>query len=677
LSQPASTNGRYGTHGKVLFVDLGSGASRTETVDESVYRQFLGGYGLGAWLMWKHFPPGTDALAPEACFAIVSGLLTGVKTPFSGRIQIVGKSPMTNGWADSNSGGSVASQLRAAGFDGLMVSGRAAQPSVLVVRDGDVRIEPAGELWGKEVPETFDVLRQRYGGRFEVGVSAIGPAGEGLARIASVMNDRYHAFGRQGFGAIYGSKNLKAIVVQGTGEVPIKDPSRFRELCNQVTKEYRSDIGPLMRFMVWFAKPKRRLGKVYQMFARKGIKIEAPQAAMRQLWSDRGTTGAVALSVENGDAPLMNWRGVGARDFPLRTKGWKLDGAEVDKLITKKLSCGDCPAPCKGIVAVKSRGLSDVRRPDYETIVGFGAAILNEDLELVTACHDACNRYGMDAVSSSATLAWVCELVERGIVTPADLDGIDMRWGNGEAALALTVKMGSGEGCGRWLRNGVKRAAEHLGRGSEQYAVHVGGQEPAYHDPRFTSLMGVTYISDPTPGRHTAGTASWNETFNMKFPLPEAADAKDTVVQWKGTEGKGRAQALFSNAQQTMNGLGLCMFTSLTGGLPWLEMVRSLTGWVDFTEKDLLDCGERIQDLRAAFNWREGLTPASNVPHPRMMGEGDGLLTAGPLAGVEVPLIALRDDYYRNMHWDPSSGKLARARAEQLGIADLLQSHSV
>ena len=203
---------------------------------------------------------------------------------------------------------------------------------------------------------------------------------------------------------------------------------------------------------------------------------------MRQLWSDRGTTGAVALSVENGDAPLLNWRGVGARDFPLRTKGWKLDGAEVDKLITKKLSCGDCPAPCKGIVAVKSRGLSDVRRPDYETIVGFGAAILNEDLELVTACHDACNRYGMDAVSSSATLAWVCELVERGIVTAADLDGIDMRWGNGEAALALTIKMGAGDGCGAVAAQ--RRQARRRAPRPRQRAVRRPRRRPGARVPR-------------------------------------------------------------------------------------------------------------------------------------------------------------------------------------------------
>src|SRR5262245_65007120 len=217
---------RYGTHGRVLVVDLTTRSSRIEPLDEEVSRQFLGGYGLGAWLMWKHYPRGTDALAPEACFAIVSGLLTGARTPFSGRIQIVGKSPLTGSWADSNSGGSDASQLRRAGYDALVVRGRASEPSVLVVRDGEVRIDPAGDLWGQEIPPVFDMLRQRYGARSEVGVSAIGPAGEGLARIASVMNDRYHAFGRQGFGAIYGSRNLKAMVTGGSGEGPVGTATR-------------------------------------------------------------------------------------------------------------------------------------------------------------------------------------------------------------------------------------------------------------------------------------------------------------------------------------------------------------------------------------------------------------------------------------------------------------------
>jgi aldehyde:ferredoxin oxidoreductase len=353
----------------------------------------------------------------------------------------------------------------------------------------------------------------------------------------------------------------------------------------------------------------------------------------------------------------------------------KIDGKVVDRYITKKLSCGDCPMPCKGIVKVKSRNLSDVRRPDYETIVGFGANILNDDIELVTACHDACNRLGIDAVSSSATLAWVCEAMERGVLTATDLDGIDMRWGNGEAALALTIKMGTGDGCGAWLGNGVKRAAAHVGKDSADFAVHVHGGEPAYHDSRFTSLMGVTYIADPTPGRHTAGSASWNETFGAGFSLPKAADRKEWNVKWKGTEGKGKAQALHSNAHQAMNGLGLCMFTMLTGSLPWSELVNAATGW-SYTDADLLRCGERIQNLRAAFNRREGIKPADFAPHPRMLGEGDGHLDAGPLRGVRVPLPMLRDDYFASMQWNKATGHVSRARAEELGIGDLLQGYT-
>lgn len=661
--------------GKVLFVDLGTRTHRVEPVDPQVYRDFLGGYGLGAWLMWKHFPAGVDALDPKACFAICAGLLTGLRTPFSGRIQIVGKSPLTGTWADSNSGGSVCSHLRAAGYDALVVTGRAAEPSLLVIRDGEVTIEPAGELWGKEVPETFDALKTRFGGKRDVGVSAIGPAGEKQMRIASVMNDRYHAFGRQGFGAIYGSKNLKAIVVAGTGEVPLARPDEFKAICKRITDEYKRDLGLLARFFAYMAKPKGWLGWMYRLMVRLGAKLQSPTASMRRLWAQRGTTAAVALSIENGDAPIKNWAGVGARDFPLAKKALKLDGKVVDHYVTKKLSCGDCPMPCKGIVKVKSRGLSDVRRPDYETIVGFGANLLNDDIELVTACHDACNRLGIDAVSSSATLAWVCEAVERGILTKDDLDGIDMRWGNGEGALALTIKMGSGEGCGAWLGHGVKRAAEHVGKGSDDFAIHVHGSEPAYHDSRFTSLMGVTYIADPTPGRHTAGSASWNETFGSGFSLPKAADKKDWNVKWKGTEGKGRAQALHSNAHQAMNGLGLCMFTMLTGSLPWTELVNAATGW-SYTDADLLACGERIQNLRAAFNRREGIRPGDFQPHRRMLGEGDGHLDAGPLRGVRVPLPVLKDDYYSAMHWNKATGHVSKARASELGIAELLEGYT-
>jgi aldehyde:ferredoxin oxidoreductase len=263
-----SPSPRFGSHGRVLFVDLTDQSHWVEAIDEQVYRQFLGGYGLGAWLMWKHFPAGAEASSPEACFAICAGLMTGARTPFSGRIQIVGKSPLTGTWADSNSGGSVASHRRAAGYDALVVRGRAAEPTVLVVRDGEVHLEPAGDLWGTQVPEAFDELTRRHGSKRDVGVSAIGPAGERQARIASVMNDRYHAFGRQGFGAIYGSKNLKAIVVSGTGALPVARPKELAAICKRITDEYRRDVGLLMRALVWFSQPRRWLGWMYRAMAR-------------------------------------------------------------------------------------------------------------------------------------------------------------------------------------------------------------------------------------------------------------------------------------------------------------------------------------------------------------------------------------------------------------------------
>jgi aldehyde:ferredoxin oxidoreductase len=325
--------------GKVLFVDLTEQRHWVEDVDESVYRAYLGGYGLGAWLMWKHFPAGADPLSPQACFALSSGLLTGLKTPFSGRIQIVGKSPLTGTWADSNSGGSVCSHLRLAGYDALVVRGKAAAPT-LIIRDGASR-SIAAEYWA-EIPETFDALKKKFGGKRDVGVSAIGPAGEKQMRIASVMNDRYHAFGRQGFGAIYGAKNLKAIVVAGTGEVPIAQPAEFKAVCKRITDEYKRDLGWFMRLMSYFLKPKGWLGWMYR---------RARWAKMRHRRIDaacvlRGTAAAVALSSKTA-MRRSERRGVRASsgregDEDRRRRGRQIHHQEA---LVRRL-----PMPCKGIV---------------------------------------------------------------------------------------------------------------------------------------------------------------------------------------------------------------------------------------------------------------------------------------------------------------------------------------
>ena len=259
-------------------------------------------------------------------------------------------------------------------------------------------------------------------------------------------------------------------------------------------------------------------------------------------------------------------------------------------------------------------------------------------------------------------------------MTPEDLDGIDMSWGNGEAALELTIKMGEGDGCGEWLGHGVARASEHFGKGTDEYAVHVHGQEPAYHDPRFSSLMGVTYIADPTPGRHTAGSASWNETFGVGFALQNAVSKKETTVKWKGTEGKGLAQAHHSNSHQVMNGLGLCMFTALTGTLPWLDLVNALTGW-DFTEKDLMALRRAHPESSRCIQPPRG-NQARRLQAPSAHdGPGRRQLAQRPARGVQVPLHDLRRDYFDSMSWDSKSGHLSQARAEKLGIHDLLEGY--
>ncbi len=336
--------------------------------------------------------------------------------------------------------------------------------------------------------------------------------------------------------------------------------------------------------MLWLTKPQALDGLDVPLDGAARAQAAGPERAMRQLWADRGTTAALALSIENGDGPVKNWKGVGSRDFPLATKSHKLDGMQVDKLHHQEaVSCGDCPMPCKGIVAVKQRGLSDVRRPDYETLAGFGANLLNDDLGLVTACHDACNRYGMDAVSSSGDAGLGVPRRRsrasslRPISTASTCAGATARRRSRSRSRWAPARAAA-RGCG----HGVKRAAAHVGKGSERVRrPRPGGQEPAYHDPRFTSLMGVTYIADPTPGRHTAGSASWNETFARGVPAAAGGGrgSRTGRCKWKGTEGKGVAQAPLRNAHQAMNGLGLCMFTGSPGALPWLELVNALTGW--------------------------------------------------------------------------------------------------
>jgi len=675
---PGTSPGEHatgGVAGKLLWVDLSEKRSWEEVVPPEVSRAFLGGYGLGAWALYRNLEPGTDPLSADNIFGIVAGTLTGYGTPFSGRSQIVSRSPLTGTWADSNSGGAIAGQLKRCGYDGLFVRGCAEQPTALIIRDGKVSFEDATDLWGLTTFEATDRLAERLD-REKTGFSVIGPAGEKQSLIAAVINDRYHAWGRQGFGAILGSKKLKAIAVQGSGQVPLAHPAAFKALCEEINLPYREAHSLLVRFMAYVMKTNRFMGFLYRMITKLGLKLPVGgnQAPMIRTWRKMGTTSAVSVSTENGDAPVKNWTGAGSKDFPLSTKAYKVSDEAVQRYLDRSLSCGDCPLVCKGVVSVKNGNYKtdQVRRPDYETLCGFGANMLNDNLESVVMCHHICNNYGMDAVSAAATLGMVAELYEKGVLTIDDLDGIDLKWGNAEAIVEMTRRMATREGCGDLFADGCAKAAERLGSdAAREAAVHVHGQEPAYHDPKFSMSMGTGYVSDPTPGRHTTGNASWNESFGMKLPLPDAKPAtiEAATVGLRSYEGKGEAQRIWSNHHQALNGSGLCMFSLLTGGLPYSRLINAATGW-DMTDDEFLEAGERIQNMRHAFNVREGIKPADFKAHPRMTGEVP--LKHGPLAGVKVDQQKLKDMYFDAMDWDRKSGRVSADRAKALGIDETL-----
>ena len=409
------------------------------------------------------------------------------------------------------------------------------------------------------------------------------------------------------------------------------------------------------------------------------MKLQSPTAAMRQLWSQRGTTAAVALVDRERRRADQELDAASARATSRsRRRAMKLDGAVVDKYITKKLSCGDCPMPCKGIVKVKSRGLTDVRRPDYETIVGFGANLLNDDIELVTACHDACNRYGIDAVSSSTTLGWVCEAVEKGMLDR----GRPRRHRHALGQRRGRARAHDQDGHRRRLRRVARPRRPARRRARRQGQRRVRGPRPRRrarvprHALHLADGRDLHRRPDARPPHRRLRVVE-RDVRRRASRCPTAADKKDWNVKWKGTEGKGKAQALHSNAHQAMNGLGLCMFTMLTGALPWTELVnardrlgRHRRGSARRAASASRTCAPRSTAARASG-------PPDFEPHPRMLGEGDGNLHGRPAQGrARAAAGAARRLLHARCSGTPTTGNARRARApSELGMAELLAGY--
>ena len=598
-----------------------------------------------------------------------------LRTPFSGRIQIVGKSPLTGTLGRlelrrQRVQPPAPRRLRRAASS----RGKAAEPTLLVIRDGEVLFEPAGELWGQEIPATFDALQGRATAASATSACQRDrPGRREAARIASVMNDRYHAFGRQGFGAIYGSKNLKAIVVARQRRGADRAiPTTFKALCKDITTQYKRDTRPVVRFFVWLTQAEALAGLAVPL---DGARVGASCSRRPRRCASCGRSAArprrSRCRSRTATRRSRTGRASARATSRSRPEGMKLDGADVDKYITKKLSCGDCPMPCKGIVKVKSRNLSDVRRPDYETIVGFGANLLNDDIELVTACHDACNRYGIDAVSSSRRSAGCASASSKACSTRRRPRRHRHALGQRRGRARAHDQDGQGRGLRRVARQRrqARRRARRQGQRASSRSTSTAAS-PRITTARFTSLMGVTYIADPTPGRHTAGSASWNETFGAKFPLPKAADAEGLEREVEGHRGQGRgAGATTRNAHQAMNGLGLCMFTLLTGALPWPDLTNARPAG----SSPRRTCSSAASASRTCAP-RSTAARASGPPTSRRIracsAKATATSTAGPLKGVRVPLLDAARRLLRSDALERRDRPRSRsARADELGMS--------
>lgn len=609
-----------GYAGKVLWVDLGTGTMKDEVLDEKLCRDFIGGYGIGARLIYSRMKAGIDPLGPDNILGFMTGPFTGTPAICGSRFQVICKSPLTGGWGDGNCGGDFGPYLKFAGYDGVFFTGISPKPVYLYIENGKAELRDASDLWGKDSYETEDILGKRYGTK-TAKVACIGPAGEKLALSAAVMNYHGRAAGRSGVGAVMGSKKLKAIVANGKGGVTVSDRPKTLAL----RKSYLADFEG------------------------------HPFYGLFNTW---GTAGLNAVSAHSGDSPVKNWGGVGVVDFP---EADLISGDKVIALQKEKEGCWHCSIQCGGRMKAPTgeyKYNEGESKPEYETACMFGTNCLNSNLESIIMVNEICNKAGLDTISTAVAISFAIECYENGLITKEDTDGIEMTWGNHASIVAMTEKIAKEEGFGAILSQGVEKAAAIIGKGSEKYAIHVGGQGLPAHDPKLGYHFATLYRMDATPGRHTQGSESLNPP--GLFP----------AIDEKGFSGRGEAHKRGSAMMHVINSSGMCEFgyfcLSNVAAIP--EFLSAITGW-DIDLEEVVKTGDRIANLRHAFNLREGINPLKLKIPDRVLGKP--AQTAGPVAGVTIDEDTLLKEYMTAIDWEPGTTKPSKKKLMELGLNDV------
>jgi len=595
-----------GYTGKVLRINLTAGKISTEPLNMELAKKYLSGRGLAGKMFFDEVAADVDALSPENTMYIATGLLTGTNAPTSGRFMVVTKSPLNGCIASSNSGGYWGAQLKFAGYDMVILEGKAAKPVYIAITDDKVEIKDAANVWGKDVYATTEALKKEFGDD-KAKVLTIGPAGETLSLNAAIMNDLFRAAGRSGVGAVMGSKNLKAIVVRGTGKVVNANPDEMK------------------------------------LVLKKALGIIKENGVTGAGLPTYGTAILVNIINESGIFPVKNFQD--SYDPNVET----VSGETMTKNhLIKKDACYRCPIAC-GRYSKWEGG--EGAGPEYEAVWSFGPDCGIHDYDAIHRANDLCNKLGMDSISAGTTIATAMELFQRGYIKPEELDGISLEWGNVEGMVEWTRKMAYGEGFGAKLAQGSYRLAESYGH--PELSMTVKKLDIPAYDPRGIQGHGLQYATNNRGGCHVRGYMVSPEILG----LPEKLD-KDSL------EGKTTWVKIFQDLTGVIDSIGMCLFTSFALGLSdYTAIVNAVTGF-NYTDTELLECGERIWNVEKLQNLRVGMTTADDTLPPRLLKEK---IISGPSKGSVHRLPELLPAYYAERGWD-EAGVPTPERLKKLGI---------